>query len=115
MGSQGSTYPLTGSISAEYSPLQNSVLLAERMAFKLHRERLIEDSRSENMAVCHQQYMPIIPKDRYRYEMENLIADSNSCHPFGHTVTTWQAGRIKPSDKGNYGYLIWRKRNCVFL
>lgn len=115
MGSQGSTYPLTGNISAEYSTLQNSLLLAERMDFKLHREGLIEDSNGENEAVCHQSYMPIMPKNRYRYEMENMIPDANSCHSFGHSVTTWQMGEITPADKGNYGYLIWRKRNCVFL
>lgn len=115
MGSQGSTYPLTGSVSAEYSPFQNSVLLAERMDFKLHLEGLIKDSQSENVAVCHQTYMPIMPKNRYRYEMENMIPDSNSCHPFGHSVTTWQMGKITPADKGNYGYLIWRKRNCTII
>lgn len=115
MGSQGPSYPLTGHISAEYSVLQNSTLLSERMAYKLHREGLVEDSVGEDHAVCFQYYHPIIPKNRYRYEMVNPSPDANSCHTFGHTVTTWQTGRIKPNDKGNYGYLIWRKRNCVFL
>jgi conjugal transfer pilus assembly protein TraU len=116
MGSQGSTYPLTGHISAEYSVLQNSTLLSERMAYKLHRfPPLISDSIGKNYAVCSEHHYPIMPKDRYRYELVNPSADANSCHPFGHTVTTWQMGRIKPDDKGNYGYLIWRKRNCVFL
>ncbi len=115
MGSQGSSYPLTGNISAEYSTLQNSTLLSERMDYKLHREGLIEDSSGKNFAVCHQTYTPILPKDRYRYELMNPSSDANSCHPFGHTVTTWQSNKVKPDDKGNYGYLIWRKRNCVFL
>lgn len=115
MGSQGSSYPLTGHISGEYSVLQNSVLLSERMAYKLHREGLVKDSVGENGAVCFQYYRPIIPKTRYRYEFVNPVSEANACHPFGHTVTTWQMGRIKPNDKGNYGYLIWRKRNCVFL
>lgn len=115
MGSQGSAYPLTGHVSFEYSTLENAVLLSERMAFKLHRENLIEDSSGSNVSVCHQSYMPIMPKDRYRYEMVNVIADANSCHPFGHTATTWQFGKITPADDGNYGFLIFRKRNCVFL
>jgi conjugal transfer pilus assembly protein TraU len=115
MGSQGSSYPLTGHISAEYSVLQNSVLLSERMDFKLHRELFIEDSSGENGAVCHVHLNPMMPKNRYRYELMNPTPDANSCHAFGHTVATWQAGKIKPNDKGNYGYLIWRKRNCVFL
>ena len=115
MGSQGATYPLTGNISAEYSTLENSVLLTERMAFKLHRELLIKDSNDTDGAVCHTSFMPIMPKNRYRYEMVNNIPDANSCHTFGHSTTTWQIGKITPGDKGNYGYLVFRKRNCVFL
>ena len=115
MGSQGSSYPMTGHSSAEYSVLQNSVLLTERMAYKLHREGLVEDSSGDNTAVCRQHIRPIIPKDRYRYELMNPTPDANSCHSFGHTVTTWQTGKNKPNDKGNYGYLVWRKRNCVFM
>jgi conjugal transfer pilus assembly protein TraU len=115
MGSQGPSYPLTGSISAEYSTLQNSTLLSERMDYKLHREGLIKDSSGEDVKVCQTSYTPILPKNRYRYELMNPTSDANSCHTFGHTVTTWQAGKIKPDDKGNYGYLIWRKRNCVYL
>lgn len=116
MGSQGPSYPLTGHISAEYSMLQNTTLLSERMAYKLHRfPPVIADSTGTNYAVCFQHHLPIMPKDRYRYELVNPMSDANSCHPFGHTVTTWQTGKIKPDDKGNFGYLIWRKRNCVFL
>jgi len=115
MGSQGATYPLTGHTSHAFSVLQNSLLLSERMAYKLHREGLIKDSVGKNGEVCFQYYRAIMPKTRYRYEFVNPVADANACHPFGHTVTTWQLGKIKPDDKGNYGYLIWRKRNCVFL
>ena len=115
MGSQGSSYPLTGHISDEFSVLQNATLLSERMAYKLHRMGLIKDSTGKDTAVCEEHYRPIIPKDRYRYELMNPTPDSRSCHPFGHTVTTWQTGKIKPNDQGNYGTLIWRKRNCVFL
>lgn len=116
MGSQGATYPLTGHTSAEYSVLQNSVLLSERMAYKLHRfPPIIADSMGENNAVCVEHRDPIMPKSRYRYELVNPRADANACHPFGHTVTNWQMGKTKPDDKGNFGYLIWRKRNCVFM
>lgn len=115
LGSQGSSYPLTGHVSAEYSPLQNATLLSERMAFKLHREGFIEDSSGKNGAVCFQHYQGILPKARYRYELMNPTADANACHPFGRSVTVWQMNRLKPNDRGNFGYLIWRKRNCVFL
>jgi conjugal transfer pilus assembly protein TraU len=115
MGAQGSCYPLSGNISQEYSPLENSTLLTERMAFKLHRELLLNDSSGEDVKVCHEHLQEILPKNRYRYELVNPTADSNSCHPFGSTSTSWQLGKLNPAEKGNYGYLVWRKRNCVFL
>lgn len=115
MGAQGSSYPLTGSTPAEFSPLQNSLLLAERMAFKLHRLGLILDSSGENQAICHQSYRPVLPKNRYRYELMNPHADARGCHPFGRTVLGWQLGKLRPNEGSSLGYLIWRKRNCVFL
>ncbi|HBR6573350.1 TPA: traU family protein, partial [Klebsiella pneumoniae] len=27
----------------------------------------------------------------------------------------WEAGKNPPNTRKNYGYLMWRKRNCVFL
>lgn len=115
MGSQGSSYPLSGNISAEYSPLKSSTLLSERMDFKLHREGIVKDSSGSDGSVCHESYRSVLPKNRYRYELMNPVSDANSCHPFGRSVTTWDENRLKPNDQGNYGYLIWRKRNCVFL
>ncbi|TPB55711.1 conjugal transfer protein TraU, partial [Klebsiella quasipneumoniae subsp. quasipneumoniae] len=37
-GSQGSMYPFSGWVSNESSPLQSSLLVSERMAYKLHRQ-----------------------------------------------------------------------------
>lgn len=115
LGAQGSAYPLSGHLNEEYSVLQNTTLLSERLTYRLHRLHLITDSSGKDKAVCSTHYRSILPKSRYRYELMNPIADANACHPFGHTSMTWQMGKIKPNDKGNYGYLIWRKRNCVFF
>lgn len=115
MGSQGATYPLSGHISAEYSPLENSTLLTERVTFKLHRIGLIEDSVGKDKEVCKQKFYTIMPKNRYRYEIMNPSADANSCHAFGSSAVKWQVGKLNPAEKGNYGYLIWRKRNCVVM
>lgn len=114
-GSQGSMYPFSGYVSNEFSPLESSVLVSERMAFKLHREGLIMNSVGQNTAVCYEYPSPIIPKGRWRYQMVNMYPDVVQCHPFGQTVMRWEAGHTQPADRKNYGYLIWRKRNCVFL
>jgi conjugal transfer pilus assembly protein TraU len=114
-GSQGSMYPLNGHVSAPTSPVQSSLLLAERMAYKMHRELLLTDSTPVNGNVCSSNYFPILPKSRYRYEMVNQVVDGKHCYPFGYSSTRWEAGKIKPNMPEQYGYLIWRKRNCTYL
>lgn len=114
-GSQGSMYPFTGYTSNEFSPQASSVLLSERMAFKLHRQGMIMNSVGVDRAVCYEYPSPIIPKDRYRYQMVNMYPDTARCHPFGRSVMHWQTGHTSPVSRKNFGYLIWRKRNCVFM
>lgn len=114
-GSQGSMYPFTGYTSNEFSPLQSSLLLSERMAFKLHREGLIMNTIGADKAVCYEYPSPIIPKERWRYQLVNKYPDAGQCHPLGRSVMRWEMGRNLPNDRRNFGYLLWRKRNCVYL
>ncbi len=114
-GSQGSHYPLTGHVNAPISPVQTALLLTERMNYKLHREGLIPDSSPDKGAICKERPYPMIPKSRYRYEMVNQVADGRHCYPTGASTLTWEAGKIKPHTPDQYGFLVWRKRNCVFL
>lgn len=114
-GSHGSLYPFNGQVSNESSPLQSSVLVSERMAFKLHRQGQIMESIGKDKAVCYEYPSPIIPKERWRYQMVNIYPDSGQCHPLGRSVMRWEAGKNPPNTRKNYGYLMWRKRNCVFL
>lgn len=114
-GSHGSLYPFTGFTSNQASPQAASVLLSERMAYKLHRQGMVMNSVGQDNAVCFEYPSPVMPKDRYRYQMVNMYPDSARCHPFGRTVMAWEAGHATPASRQNFGYLIWRKRNCVFL
>lgn len=114
-GSQGSMYPLDGHVSAPVSPAQSALLLTERMNYKLHRELLIEDSTPINGNVCEQHKLPVLPKSRYRYESVNQVQDGRHCYPFGLSALLWEAGKIKPHTPQQYGFLLWRKRNCTYL
>ena len=69
----------------------------------------------KQQAVCYEYPSPIIPKERWRYQMVNMYPDSGQCHPLGRSVMRWEAGKNPPNTRKNYGYLMWRKRNCVFL
>ncbi len=60
-------YPFNGWVSNESSPLQSSLLVSERMAFKLHRQGMIMETIGKNNAVCNEYPSPILPKERWRY------------------------------------------------
>lgn len=60
-GSQGSMYPFSGWVSNESSPLQSSLLVSERMAYKLHRQGQIMESIGKDKAVCYE-YRPDHPQ-----------------------------------------------------
>jgi conjugal transfer pilus assembly protein TraU len=113
MGSQGSTYPLTGHVGFENSALSASTLLTERLNFKLHRLGMLWDSEGVDGLVCAEYPHPILPKSRYRYQMVNTIPDVLSCHPFGRTTMSWEWLKQTPATPKEFGYLIWKKRNCV--
>lgn len=114
-GSHGSMYPFTGNMTNEYSPHQASLLAAERMAFKMHRQGMVLNTIGENRAVCYVYMSPIMPKSRWRYQMVNQIATSYRCDVIGRTPMLWETGLNIPTSQKNYGYLFWRKRNCVEL
>ena len=113
LGGQGSAYPLDGSVAAQVSPIQAATQMVERMDFKLHREALVWDSTS--LYTCTLMPMPILPKSHYRYQMVNTVPAANHCYPFGTNTEVWEAGHEGISGAMNYGFLIWRKRNCCFL
>jgi conjugal transfer pilus assembly protein TraU len=116
-GSQGSMYPLNGVVQQHIGGVQASTLLTERMTYKMHREGLVWDSIGQNSPVlCYQYPSPIIPKSRYRYQMINPIPTASGgedgCHAFGHTTTLWGSLHEYPYAGEDFGYLVWRKRNC---
>lgn len=116
-GSQGSMYPLNGAVDGHFGGVQASTLLTERMTYKMHREGLLWDSVGENSpALCYEYPAPIIPKSRYRYQMINPIPTASGgedgCHQFGHTTTLWESLHEYPVMGEDFGYLVWRKRNC---
>lgn len=115
MGGNGSTYPLTGHVQNHVGGVQASTLLTERMAFKMHRELLLWDSIGETDKLCYEYPMPIMPKHRYRYQMINPVpatGKNTGCKSFGASTALWEAGHEIPVKGEDFGYLVWRKRNC---
>jgi len=116
-GCQGSMFPLTGFVQAHIGGVQASTLLAERLAFKLHREGLLPGT-SGKKAMCKPYKMPTMKKSQYRYQMTFPIAATKhpkGCKPFGSSTLGWEARREFPIQGEDFAYLLWRKRNCCAL
>lgn len=120
-GAQGTMYPVTGHVAEHIGGVQASVLLTERLLFKLHRLGIVQDSDRSPAGLCAQHYQPILPKSRYRYQMTYPVPTTRSlgCQPFGRSTIPWEAvysaSQETPVSTENYAYLIWRKRNCCDL
>lgn len=115
-GCQGTMYPFTGTVNYHVGGVQASLLVLQRMIAKLHREFLAPVTSGEG-ALCDKYLSPMIKKSQYKTQMVYPIPDtkSKSCFPLGRTETIWAAGKEFPCDGEDFGYLIWRKRNCCLL
>jgi len=113
-GCQGSLYPFTGSISAYVGGVQASLLATQRMIAKLHRELFLWGYAGE-AALCGRYPMPIILKSQYKTQMVYPIPVTNGCQPLGRSEIFWGAGKEFSYKGEDFGYLIWRKRNCCLL
>ena len=112
-GCQGTMFPLNGNV-IHTGGVQASLLAAERMVFKMHRQGLAHETSSDDLLeICHKRLMPIMKKTHYRYQMVNPNPDK--CAPFGRTTTFFEAKKEIPIVAEDFGYLIWRKRGCCIL
>jgi conjugal transfer pilus assembly protein TraU len=113
-GCQGSLYPFTGNNTAHIGGVQASLLLTQRMMAKLHRELLLWGT-SGSQALCQKYPMPVIKKTQYKTQMtypRPTTRGPMACNPLGRTEVIWGSGREFPYKGEDFGYLIWRKRNC---
>lgn len=113
-GCQGGLYPFTGTLNDHAGGVQASLLLAGRFMAKLHREGLLWGTYGEQ-GLCSKYPMPIIKKSQYRLQMTYPIPTTSNCYPLGHTEVFWQGRKEFPYKGSDFGYLVWRKRDCCLL
>lgn len=113
-GCQGSIYPYTGTVGAHNGGVQASLLLTTRIMAKLHREGVLWGYIGVE-GLCGKYPMPLIRKSQYRTQMTYPIPQSHKCQPLGATEFFWQARREFPYQGSDFGYLIWRRRDCCLL
>ena len=115
-GCQGSMYPFVGTIGDHIGGVQASLLLTSRMLAKLHREGLAQGT-SGKAAMCKPYTAFTIIKSQYKEQMTYPSATTgrDGCKPLGRTEVTWGGGKEKPYSGEDFGYLIWRKRQCCMF
>lgn len=110
-GCQGSLYPFSGTIGDHTGGVQGSLLAGARLMAKLHRQGLLWGYYGIE-GLCGKYPMPIMRKSQYRLQMTYPIPQTSTCQPLGATEGIWQSGREYPYKGEDFGYLIWRKRDC---
>lgn len=116
-GCQGSMFPLTGQVQRHVGGVQASLLLTERMLYKLHREALLwQTAGTDSETLCFKKPQLLIHKSQYRTQMIYPIAATHitdgGCMPLGRTSSTWEALKEYPMQGEDFAYVIFRKRNC---
>lgn len=113
-GCQGSLYPFSGSNSAHVGGVQGSLLIMQRLMAKLHREFLLWGYSGVD-ALCGKYPAPIIIKSQYKSQMVYPVPTTDQCFPLGRSDALWSSGKEYPYQGEDFGYLIWRKRNCCLF
>ncbi|RYE27417.1 MAG: sex pilus assembly [Sphingobacteriaceae bacterium] len=124
-GCWGNMYPLSGANADHVGGVQNSSLLVTRILAKMHRVGLAQEtSTDENTRfpqgggkLCRKTRAMRVKKSQYKLQMVNPKSTANGigCWPLGLSDLIYSSFKEYPYDGQDWGYLIWRKRNCCAL
>ena len=111
-------YPLTGNVAAHVGGVQASLLAAQRLLYRLHRAGPRLGNGGFRGA------LRALPHADHEEEPVPLADDaagaghprrSPAANPTGRSSVLWESLRELPVAGENFGYLLWRKRNCCLL
>ncbi len=107
MGSWGSTYPLTGSITApDY--VQAHAGIAARSLYLMGRTGLLLDP---GVTHCGAVPTPIWKKRHYRLQAVKPVRD-HTCRAIGRSGLLWTHGKNPPMAGDNFAWMVFRKVKC---
>src|SRR5215510_4882271 len=115
-GCQGTVYPIDGHINFHMGGVRTSVLIAQRLTAKMHRE-LLAWGWHGSAGLCGPYFLPVMDKTAYKTQLTYPIPntakeDGKCCQPFGRTTVVWGAGKEFPVRGEDFAYMLFRKRNC---
>lgn len=107
MGSWGSTYPLSGSITSNDTSEAHAGIVSRGM-FLMGRLGLLKDT---NIDGCGFKYNPIWKKSSYKLHQMKPVTDS-SCHAIGKSSLIWGAGKSPVTRGDNSSWMMFRRVKC---
>lgn len=112
-GCEGDIYPLGGQTTHDFGGVSTSSKLSQRLITKMHRESLMLGTIGEE-AFCGYYPQFMIRKSSFKQQLTHPIPQDGSkcCQSFGSTSTVFGIGREFPIVGEDFGYLIFRKRDC---
>ncbi len=118
-GCLGNIYPFSGASADHIGGVQNSSLLTARILAKMHRIGLAEETSTSSNTVlngpmCRKSKLLTIKKSQYKLQMVYPRPSSGEigCWPIGLSDMLYSSFNEYPYDGEDWGYLIWRKKNC---
>jgi len=119
-GCLGNMYPFSGANADHEGGVQSSSLLTLRILAKQHRLGAADETSTSdgriNGELCRKSKALKIKKSQYKLQMVNPKSMTGNkdigCFPIGLTDLAYSAFREYPYKGQNFGYLIWRKKNC---
>jgi len=115
-GCQGGMYPMNGRVQAHYGSIQSTLLMTSRILYKLSRQ-LQTWITSGQQALCQPYPSSIIKKSQYRTQLTIPVpmVGAGGCKQLGKSNVLYDSFKEIPVEGEDFGYLIWRKRNCCAL
>ena len=120
-GCWGNLYPFSGANNDHMGGVQNSSLLTYRIIAKMHRIGLAQSTSTTDASfdgeICRKSRALKIKKSQYKLQMVNPSSTKGplGCWPLGLSDMLYSSFKEYPYDGQDWGYLIWRKKNCCFL
>ena len=105
----GFPYPLTGNTFTK-NYVEDSASVAASIIYKLHRQLILWGSWGQ-AGLCGYFPAPIWRKSAYRIQLVSPIVNSFAT-TIGTSGLTWTSGKNPPFIGDNFGYLLFKKREC---
>lgn len=112
-GCQGVIYPNQGWVAHHNGLVDTSLLLSQRLLFKLHKQGTAWRYNGAD-ALCGPVIDFMMDKRGYRSQMVYPVPASD-CSALGASTISWRAGKEFPISGEDAIYLMFRKRNCCEL